>query len=676
MDIETLGQRAAAALRDAADNEAHSEHALDEVLIGAPIIATHPAPAAPKRWPLIAAATAAAAALVVGLVIVTLRDTSDTVANTTAPSTLAPTTTPPTSSPPTTAPATTAPRPIGTLTSLSNGVSVRLPDGAEVVRTIDTLSAGYDGATVQASAISVVRWNDREVRIELSNRAPTPLGDVQPYSVDGDSAAGYTASGGLANTVVRQLLPDRFVSVSSENSADGSLAATLDELIPVAASITYDPADDERVLSRAVTENNAVECAGDQTAFAGNPGLPDLVIFGCDGVLGRYDGATGEFEELITDQGGQVAVEPSSDEPVFSNGMYDIAVTPDGSAVWYSFGDEPVAGNTALYEFGSNTPGDQQRIGFGRASSFSPDGSMVAQVNPTGVSLAPIGDPPGGGVYVDLGGGFPLGKAAVSPDNRLMAVETGPGVIALLNTATGDVQLLANDDRSVSYFAPRFRSNDSIVVAASTGSGGQGDPVSQIVLGLDGGVLEIEATPWTLPYQAVLGTDLVTLRGTSLVDRDGKEFGSGIVVAAAIPNSVGNDPVGDDSESAARPAEADSLLVHEKDNSATADNTLLEGRLIIDGCVALVNADGAEATLVWPVGTTLDNDSRTTVVLSDGRTLRSGDKVTTKGGSGVFDDFRTMIDKDSITKNSQGCADLNRTIWLGPSDPAELKVIS
>jgi hypothetical protein len=679
MDIETLGQRAAAALLDAANAEAHSQQALDEVLSGAPIIATSPVPASsPRRWPLIAAATGVAAALVIGLVLITRREAANPVANTTVPTTVAATTAPTTPPPTTTPPSTTTP-PAGTLTRLPNGLAVRLPEGAAVIRNVESLVGGFGEPTAQASATTVISWGGRDVKVQLTNTPPGSFGEVQPFQVEGDFAPGYTQNDGFASTIVRQVAEGRFVVVSSQ-PLDDAPAVTVEELLPVAESITYDPSKDERVTGRAVSESSYAECVDNTTSFNGGPGLPDMVIFGCDGVLGRYDGATGELEELITDKGGQVAGEPTSGEPVFSNAVYDIEVTPDGAAVYYSFGDEPAAGNTARYEFGSGTPDEEQRVGFGLATSFSPDGTLQARAGIDGVAVGPSDQPPGGSDerFIEMGGGLPLGKAVISPDNQRIAVETGPGLIAMIDVATGDVRLLANDDTSVSYFAPQFRSNDSLVVLAATGSGGAGDPVSSLVLGLDGGVLETESTSWSLPVARVPGTDSVALFGTTLRDRGGDEVGSGIVVAAAVSTDAGSTPASPtESDGSAGPGvEPDSLLVYDDQPGGAFEGcceSVIASFAVVDGCPVVEKSDGARLSVWWPVGTTLDRDMRS-VVLADGRVVKVGDKLRLDGVDSTFDEISPNFNGASPSDAALACLERVGGVWVGPSDPKTVEI--
>ena len=560
-ELDRLAARAAADVRAQAERVADTERALADARAGVHV-ATVTALPNRRRWvvPAIAAASLVAiSAAAVGLARRhdDRRVTSSDTVESTAPATEAPattdavitvpaTTTPATTSPTTgTTPASTVPAPPVDPVDLGHGlVSTTLPEEPARIRRVDTF--GF-GVISRADAVTQLWFVDgRGLRVTLGALPST-------YSLRNEAAGigqdGWTLDGlqyEVGAAAGYRLDGDTWLTVESMREYDvaaggySDVAFTLDELRPLLAGLTYDPVLDDRVRAtttateRPPDDRPFAPCA-DGVSVAGNGGRTDLILFTCDGVLARYDGTTGEQVEVI-----QRFEDPTAPLPADGSGpayVDTIAVSPDGTTVWFSVGPEPVSDTMYRYVLGSGVA--PEAVASGIVGGVSPDGRWAAVVTAqpsidligTDLSVTDPSDDDRRGW--DTAGTY-VGSPVWSPDSTTIAVDAGSGAIGVLDVPSGSFSLHAPLDGQV-YLAPWFDSAGVLHALVDDGT-----TIIQAVVGPAGNAAPLEVVPETVPETRRVPISVVT-DDLFAVLRDGRlelldaTWATGVLAAAVVP---------------------------------------------------------------------------------------------------------------------------------------------
>jgi hypothetical protein len=563
-ELDRIARGAAADAHARAAAVAGTEQALRDLHHGVQVVPVVSI-AGRRRWLLPTLAAASVVALAVGVTVIA-RDgdqprvsstdgslpittdavpatTVDTVPDTTTLTSIAPAPTTSTSTASTDVDATST-SVVDVAFELGHGLAATLlPDRPTSARTVD--SFGLMGAG-RAAAITEMWFPDgRGLRIRLGelDTMTYPLRDEASelgtggWTVEGrddtvvGSAAGYALT---ADTWLQVEALRRFDPVSG--TVDGR-AFDLDELRVVLRSLTYDEAADDRALATSTEFEPATDPGGqpcaDATTVAGSGGAGDLVLFTCDGLLARYDGTTGERLEVIATFPDPTAPPPEEGSTPYVDTM---AVSPDGTTLWYSVGPEPVSDSLYRYVFGSGV--EPEMVADGIVGGVSPDGRWVATataapsigLHSTDRSLAV--DDPDRYRGVDTAGTF-VGVPVWSPDANTLAAETGGfGALAVIDVATGSITMHAPLAGQV-YRAPWFTADGVLHALVDDGR-----TLQEAVVGPAGNASPIDLQPTSMPPSGRVPVpstgDFAALDAGRLVDA-GQTWATGVLAATVVP---------------------------------------------------------------------------------------------------------------------------------------------
>lgn len=529
-ELDALGRRAAAQANQEAQTVADTEQALTDLRAGVRTtdVRTTPPAGARRTW-----LTVAASLLLVGglgtTALVALRNPDSS------------------SSPP--QPDVSAPRPAPTLapspeTTLAAGPDTTPPTTATPGRFTGELRHGLKidnlpsspvqvihqelpGFGERATYVATMRFSDD--RLLLAAVGPRPnRGDVVVGEVNG--VQGLVGDSFVAFATGR----GDWLSLGTRSGAppESSVAAvfTSDELLVLAETLFYDPSLDTRTTLPSYDPTAVPAVCADGVSVAGGAER-DMVLFTCDGTLAVYDGATGERNELIQqldDSRGPLPDEGPG--PAYVDGL---SVSPDGDSIWFSTGPEPVVGN--LYRYRVSSGETPEPIGFGSQPVVSPDGTQVAIVTLDGISILSTETLAQERGWFFDGLLYPR-DLAWSPAASEIAFEAN-GTIGVLDVATGNVELHANEDPAVLYTSPVYAGRGLEAWAHVGPSGG----AELAVIGGQGNQLTLEAggpDGLTAPIRTVRtpdGSAGTLLQSDVLGPAEGVPWATGVRWAALLP---------------------------------------------------------------------------------------------------------------------------------------------
>jgi WD40 repeat protein len=362
--------------------------------------------------------------------------------------------------------------------ALEHGLSVGfLPVEAGSIRNVEAMRSGVGRADYVA-----------EIRLVGGGGIRVTLSDELINSEGADA----NGENNLKEVIVHQtpsgawLRLEIFHDFDRRTGAQVPAAVSFDDLREVVASVAYNPSEDHRTTAMADEQQFSPGQCTDEVSVGG--GGPDMVLFTCDGKLAIYSGSKGQQIELIQQfDDPRVASSGEGSGPPFVDG---IAVSPDGSTLYFSTGPEPIAGNLYRYVVGSGVA--PEFIGYGFAPAVSPDGTRVAVVYPDGIGVSPAagGD---GALGFSLYGMF-AGDLSWAPDGQRIAFATAGGVIGVIEVATGDITLYANTQQGMRYFEPWFDRDRGLMALGACCAGADGDGVEFVVVGGQGNSVPPEAT--------------------------------------------------------------------------------------------------------------------------------------------------------------------------------------
>lgn len=431
------------------------------------------------------------------------------------------------------------PAPATVRVALGHGLVASLPSAPDRIRRVESLA--YDADRAQHT--TDVRFADgTNVRVVLGV-------DVLGRSAPGDVAWEEERDVGEVDAAAgRRLDGDTWARVESVRAWNPEAreyegpSIGLDGVRLVLGSITYDPSADTRVRPMMTAPPRPADSCAPDAAVGG--GGPDMVLFLCDGRFGVFDGATGELVELLRQFDDQrVPFDGEGPGPAYVDG---VAVSADGSTIWFSTGPEPAVGNMYRYVRGSGV--EPEPIGFGWGPSISPDGTTVAvaQLDWVGMFSAD-------GTPVDVTSGqpnallgmFPTPPFAWSPDGAQIAFEVHSGVIAVLDVATEDVALYAPTEPGTGYVEPGFEAERGLTAMLICCNGAPGSSIGFAIVGGQGNQLNLEVTgddSTTWPLRRVFTQEgrAIFLRGGVLGppgESGGEVWATGVLEAAFLPAS-------------------------------------------------------------------------------------------------------------------------------------------
>ncbi len=408
-----------------------------------------------------------------------------------------------------------------------------LPGDVAGRRTVDTF--GY--ANSRANVVVRLIFDDaRELRITLGSldqnwyptRPPAPdLGDGGWQLAD--------LSGEVAAAAGRSVDADTWITVEALRVWDqateewGDAAFTLGQVRAVVAGLKYDASADTRPTTDGFVGGGVGAPCEDPTSVAGGTDR-DLVLFTCDGVLGVYDGATGERTEVIQRFDGWANADPTDEESIYASYVEAIAVSPDGRTVWFTVGPEPVSGTTYRYELGSGV--EPQPFGDGRVGDVGPDWVALTTAMP-GINLLGVGndDLVTSQRTVDTLGMF-VGGGSWSPDGGALAVVAN-GAIGIVDPVANDSIVLRAPLLGQAYTQAWFDDDGRLYGLLDDGETLQLALVGELADIRSGNAAPASAEPYG-PRGAVRVDGLQLEASGRLLDGDTVVAG-GVVVAAVVP---------------------------------------------------------------------------------------------------------------------------------------------
>jgi hypothetical protein len=399
-------------------------------------------------------------------------------------------------------------------------------------RTVDTF--GY--ANTRANAVVRLIFSDaRELRITLGSldqnwyptRPPAPdLGDEgwQLADIGGEVAA---AAG-------RSVDADTWITVEALRVWDqgsekwGDAAFTLEQVGAVVVGLQYDASADTRPVTDGFVGGGVGATCETPTSVTGGTDR-DLVLFTCDGVLGVYDGATGELTEVISPFDAWANADPTDEESIYASYVESIAVSPDGRTVWFTVGPEPVSGTTYRYELGSGV--EPQPFGDGRVGDVGPD--WVALTAMPGINLLGVGndDLVTSQRTVDTLGMF-VGGGSWSLDGGALAVVAN-GAIGIVDPVANDSIVLRAPPLGQAYTQAWFDDDGRLYGLLDDGETLQLALVGELADIRSGNAAPASVEPYG-PRGAVRVDGLQLEVSGRLLDGDTVVAG-GVVVAAVVP---------------------------------------------------------------------------------------------------------------------------------------------
>jgi hypothetical protein len=571
--LDRIGMRSAEALQAEATMIADTEAGLRDVREGVHVVPLHAVDARRRTGWWMAGAAAAIVGLLVGVAVLAgdgddrgvVPATTDsvptdpipTVTTITIPATPVPTSvaTPDTSASPSTAPASTATpsTEATTTTSLLPGPPLELRQGlsidgvgrtAQSVRHVDTYAPSGSDRTL-ADYVAILTLPSGHVLqvgvgaqpwwLRGASVADVPTGDgttvqvLQLVSDYGDIAAG---AGRLVNG-------STWVWVASMRSefdptTGGWIGPTLalDVITAELLAVSYDQGLDRRASATAAYNAfpAAPTCTSAPSVSGGAPDV-DLVLFLCDGTFAVFDGATGELEERILTLGDRRV--PLESEEAFYSYVDGIAISPDGSTVWFSTGPEPAAGNLLRWVRGS---GDQpEQFGSAYAPAINPAGDTLAAGTALDAIVLIDVDDPTQWQQIPLYGMYPRGGFAWSPDGTRLAFEVGGGLIATYDLATGDTVIHGHTGAGEMYLQPNYRFDGGLEAMLVCCDGVAGSAVEFAVVGGPGNELNLEVggeEGTVLPWRRFVSGAGTVILADDVARVSGVEVATGVLFAA------------------------------------------------------------------------------------------------------------------------------------------------